>query len=246
MKTFEQYINEVRHNYIFGGTDNRNTDVEFTKSLYQLEKGDTVYYYSDLFDSLESMTFERFQKWPDECELICMCKGNDGKSHEKTIYLDDKKLRYVVAVNNDSVVGTNAKLFIDAINKNFKNFKYAEDDIFDGRVNEAKQNYIFGGTDDRNTDIATDAKKFNELDSGDIVYYVSVSEFGNKVVEAKVIYHNAEWLKFKTSKRKVVWDWDPVDYETKSIVYNDYSGKLFALSTSKELIEELLEQYMNK
>ncbi len=42
MKTFEQYINESRQKYIFGGTDDRNT-VESPKTFAELENGDIFY-----------------------------------------------------------------------------------------------------------------------------------------------------------------------------------------------------------
>ena len=41
MRTFEQYINESRQSYIFGGTDNRNT--ELNKTFGELVPGDTIY-----------------------------------------------------------------------------------------------------------------------------------------------------------------------------------------------------------
>ena len=42
MKTFSEYINEAKQNYIFGGTDNRAPSVPFT-AFNELKEGDTIY-----------------------------------------------------------------------------------------------------------------------------------------------------------------------------------------------------------
>ena len=43
MRTFEEYIVEAKQSYIFGGTDDRNTNVE-SKTFGELVKGDTFYW----------------------------------------------------------------------------------------------------------------------------------------------------------------------------------------------------------
>lgn len=44
MRLFSEYIAESRQNYIFGGTDNRNTDLP--TSFMDLKKGDVFYVWS--------------------------------------------------------------------------------------------------------------------------------------------------------------------------------------------------------
>ena len=44
MKTFEQYIGEAKQNYIFGGTDDRNTKIHV--NFKDLVKGDKFYAYN--------------------------------------------------------------------------------------------------------------------------------------------------------------------------------------------------------
>lgn len=51
MKTFEEYINETRQNYIFGGTDDRNTKQPIRKTFGELEKGDFIYIYAPYWNS---------------------------------------------------------------------------------------------------------------------------------------------------------------------------------------------------
>ncbi len=50
MKTFEQYINEARQNYIFGGTDDRNTEIKTDVTFAELKQGDNIYYWNKGFN----------------------------------------------------------------------------------------------------------------------------------------------------------------------------------------------------
>ncbi len=47
MKTFDEYIIESKQNYIFGGTEDRNTDISDGKLFSELKKGDSFYYWCD-------------------------------------------------------------------------------------------------------------------------------------------------------------------------------------------------------
>lgn len=58
MRSFEQYINEARQNYIFGGTDNRNTDIKEGKPFSKLKEGDKLYIWCDnAEDEVEELSF---------------------------------------------------------------------------------------------------------------------------------------------------------------------------------------------
>ena len=83
MRTFEEYIVEARQNYIFGGTDNRNTAA--IKTFNELERGDKVYWFGE-FDgnnSLLSFAFEKIIKdgnvaWIDlSGDVEWNCKASD-------------------------------------------------------------------------------------------------------------------------------------------------------------------------
>ena len=44
MRTFTEYINEARHDYIFGGTDDRNTRID-GMPFRELQDGDEIYWW---------------------------------------------------------------------------------------------------------------------------------------------------------------------------------------------------------
>lgn len=45
MKSFNEYVNEAKQNYIFGGTDDRNTAIEDGKPFSKLKHGENIYVY---------------------------------------------------------------------------------------------------------------------------------------------------------------------------------------------------------
>lgn len=60
MKTFEQYINEAKQNYIFGGTDNRNARIDGFP-FRELVDGDEIYWwYAGDRDLIRKLTFSEW------------------------------------------------------------------------------------------------------------------------------------------------------------------------------------------
>lgn len=111
MKTFDQYINEARQNYIFGGTDNRNTDENEQKTFEQLKNGDYIYWWvnSTPYEIRECV----FKSW-DKVE------GRKFYTYDDSYFMEfvDKKQKVYKEhwQNKIYVASTDAELLIDIVN----------------------------------------------------------------------------------------------------------------------------------
>lgn len=169
MRTFSEYIGqasllESRQNYIFGGTDDRNTD-ETSKTFGDLEEGDYLFWSDPI-----SKKGERVRIHKRAISNIERIKGMHiytlrpfGEHVVPNIYIEDRY--YVNDFKNCKMVyATNIDDFLKIVN-DFSGVTHTEDNII---LVEANQNYIFGGTDDRNTEIKV--KSFRDLEKGDVIY----------------------------------------------------------------------------
>ena len=116
MKTFEQYINETRQKYIFGGTDDRNTEI--AKTFAELKPGDKFYWFYKRKENKTGVakcyTLTGTSEYDGDIKLyskhhydyVCITKDQ----YESSIFTDEMHgVQYVASTNYD--------LFIDTVEK---------------------------------------------------------------------------------------------------------------------------------
>lgn len=116
MKTFDQYIsqtsaNEARQSYIFGGTDNRNTEEDKQKSFSQLKDGDYIYWWvnSTPHEIRECV----FKSWSKNLHGTFYTYENSYTME----FLDEKQKVYKEYYGNKIfIASTDAELLIDTVN----------------------------------------------------------------------------------------------------------------------------------
>ena len=162
MKTCSEYINEARQNYIFGGTDNRNVDVELVWA--NVKQGDKIYVWRAREErkvSLEriiGIENRQTKKKIDAENCLCFI---DNDELDSDVHCIVDKYSFCIATNFYALQDAVKKLFDKDI---------TEENIREFGVREARQNYIFGGTDDRNTNISS-AELLSSLKAGDDIYF---------------------------------------------------------------------------
>ena len=119
MKTFEQYIgqaslDEARQNYIFGGTDNRNTEIK-GKTFGELIPGDSFYWVSSFSDYPRRHKFESIKVKGSDTIIHYNDDGDEGACKISGNILDETcfvfKQSYGVWVT-----ATDEKEFIKTVN----------------------------------------------------------------------------------------------------------------------------------
>ena len=195
MKTFEEYIgqaslNESRQKYIFGGTDNRNTNVMYSKKICELEQGDTIYWCNldnngriksiDNVDICKFVSLETLKSKNYKLNFSFLLNGKElfGNTVVDKRNLDSTVNEYYNSHMSYTIIGTNLDDLLDKL----KDYVKVDNDVEAARkffeekeeelrkANESRQNYIFGGTDDRNT-VIEEPKTFAELQDGDEIYW---------------------------------------------------------------------------
>ncbi len=146
MRTFDEYIDEARQNYIFGGTDNRAPSSTFM----DLEQGDKFYVWRrHNYDKyVFEYVFQEFEKYPSQDVYIC--GTNSLTDHDSFLMTSEDLVSDIVIIdiNGNSVTSyqgkQNDKKWFD---KNMcEIFATGVDDILDllryFGVNILKQNIV--------------------------------------------------------------------------------------------------------
>ena len=129
MRTFSEYILESRQKYIFGGTDDRNTDASALKTFRELEVGDMLYFFNDTM-------MEKPVKLP-VTEIVgnkISCSVNDDTDLTIRVEKDEEGVSYFehpYRYGNESdfnAYGTDEEEFIDSLKRNH-NLHFSPDDI---------------------------------------------------------------------------------------------------------------------
>lgn len=162
MRTFSEYINEARQNYIFGGTDDRAPEV--SKTFAELEEGDTFYWWSDLATKGKIYEYVLTSKPRSYKKNYMYLPYTD--SHSLWIYKDDKYKEFSFNDESKWCIATSVEKLVEVVKDEFD--KDIDGFEIERRIFESC-NYIFGGTDNRNTD--EHAKTFIELKKGDKFYH---------------------------------------------------------------------------
>ena len=250
MRTFEQYINESRQNYIFGGTDDRNTNVD-AKTFSELKPNDFVFAFDNVRNSnfgfnawlVDGFYFSHKGGWKD---LLKKLNAMDRTNYEVyrtyiTTSLQDAEDKYK-EMRRTSV----KKVYVNVTNElrddimTIKEFK----EKYVDKISESRKNYIFGGTDGRNTDITP--LTFRELEKGDILYYYNSHERKMYALVfseiCKNLYNDKEYpdcIRAIYYSSKKPFNWSIAREELDLSMLYDNSGNL-GLSTSKEeLIDKM-------
>lgn len=126
MKTFEQYIGEARQNYIFGGTDDRNTDTP--KTFDELIEGDDIYMCYINHDEIEYAKVYTFIRIDKNChgnytsDIIYKTNKTGSSCHNFPNHDIDspmtiEKYAYFHGGASAYIVTTDEKLMLDEIEK---------------------------------------------------------------------------------------------------------------------------------
>lgn len=119
MRTFTEYISEARQNYIFGGTDDRNTAT--TKTFGELVPGDTIYLSGK--NVVIAVTFVRLKRGSIDT-LFYTYKDTAGQQYpialDKHSYADlDSSNIAIVDKISKWIVSTDDETIIEETNKRF-------------------------------------------------------------------------------------------------------------------------------
>ena len=174
MRTFSEYINESRQKYIFGGTDDRNTKLDTT--FNEIEVGDELYYWTKWESNKKNYrrgVVSKIKNDVDTSRTKIFVKRDGVDRLWVECSMIDLKKTYVTDYVNFCCSTSFAELQVKV--KEIFKFDIYEDDVI---ICEANQNYIFGGTDDRNTDV--DAKTFSELEPGEKFYWFFIENDGKR------------------------------------------------------------------
>ena len=171
MKTFEDYVSESRQKYIFGGTDDRNVNLEDEpKKLSELKKYDIVYYFNTWTMKRPDIgTINDISSGKTNTCISLSLKSNSNiriaAVHNKSLD-EDCFFRYLQDPGGDfEVISTNKDSFLSELYGH--HYRTIDTSLID-EVDESRQNYIFGGTDDRNTHVTSGT--FEDLRVGDSIY----------------------------------------------------------------------------
>ena len=268
MKTFEEYIgqaslNESRQKYIFGGTDNRNTNVMYSKKICELEQGDTIYWCNldnngriksiDNVDICKFVSLETLKSKNYKLNFSFLLNGKElfGNTVVDKRNLDSTVNEYYNSHMSYTIIGTNLDDLLDKL----KDYVKVDNDVEAARkffeekeeelrkANESRQNYIFGGTDDRNT-VIEEPKTFAELQDGDEIYWwcsltnvpykrtvhnVEIKKRDNAI---KIYYKNSKLTDFM--RIVGIKNLNETSYDYKSLSHHTYAKSIFYCSATSE------------
>ena len=111
MKTCSEYIDESRQNYIFGGTDNRNTNVKDGKAFSSLRKGDKFYVWFNGEDDVLEVTFRSLYSYEEEYVEIETMEDEDFYINVSDIdsdvsYGETKHTKWCIATTFEALQAT--------------------------------------------------------------------------------------------------------------------------------------------
>ena len=159
---------EIKESYNFrlGGSQQKGFDQTKAKPFDKLEKGDTVYYFSDKFYlKISAVIFGYLKKTKfqsGDYYLKLLDKNNNEEYN--IVYLTPQEIKQTIAFNKDhEIVCTDKEEFIKTMREKFPKYNHIIDEI------DESYNFRLGGSQQKGFD-QNRPKPFAKLRKGDKVY----------------------------------------------------------------------------
>ncbi len=133
MKTFSEYINESRQNYIFGGTDDRNTVIEEPKTFAELQDGDEIYWwYRQDKNLIRKLTFS---EWLPADNNDARFKTQCGQTYTMNDLAMDSNIWHIYSF----AASISLAELIKVVNSNSRLFHVSKDSVIDEEEYESRK-----------------------------------------------------------------------------------------------------------